>query len=102
MRWGRIWALARLSLMEATRSRVVMVFALMALVFLFADWFVPFKEEDQVRNYVRVVYWSMTPLFLITATLLGAFGIPTFFVGGEIYFGKDRLRDVEEAIIAAT
>ncbi|PKQ06951.1 MAG: disulfide bond formation protein DsbA [Alphaproteobacteria bacterium HGW-Alphaproteobacteria-11] len=28
----------------------------------------------------------------------GAFGVPTFFVDGEIYFGKDRLRDVEEAI----
>ena len=26
----------------------------------------------------------------------GAFGSPTFFVGPEIYFGKDRLRDVEE------
>ena len=31
----------------------------------------------------------------------GAFGIPTFFVGGEIYFGKDRLRDVEEEIARA-
>ncbi|MBX3494901.1 MAG: 2-hydroxychromene-2-carboxylate isomerase [Parvibaculum sp.] len=30
----------------------------------------------------------------------GAFGIPTFFVDGEIYFGKDRLREVEEAISA--
>jgi len=30
----------------------------------------------------------------------GAFGSPTFFVDGEIYFGKDRLRDVEEAIAA--
>jgi 2-hydroxychromene-2-carboxylate isomerase len=30
----------------------------------------------------------------------GSFGSPTFFVGGEIYFGKDRLRDVEEAIAA--
>ena len=30
----------------------------------------------------------------------GAFGAPTFFVGNEIYFGKDRLRDVEEAIVA--
>jgi 2-hydroxychromene-2-carboxylate isomerase len=29
----------------------------------------------------------------------GAFGSPTFFVGGEIYFGKDRLREVEEAIL---
>ena len=30
----------------------------------------------------------------------GAFGSPTFFVGDEIFFGKDRLRDVEEAILA--
>ena len=30
----------------------------------------------------------------------GCFGSPTFFVGDEIYFGKDRLRDVEEAILA--
>jgi 2-hydroxychromene-2-carboxylate isomerase len=30
----------------------------------------------------------------------GAFGSPTFFVDGEIYFGKDRLREVEEAILA--
>jgi 2-hydroxychromene-2-carboxylate isomerase len=32
------------------------------------------------------------------AVARGAFGIPTFFVDDEIYFGKDRLRDVEEAI----
>ena len=31
----------------------------------------------------------------------GTFGSPTFFVGNEIYFGKDRLRDVEEMIIAS-
>jgi 2-hydroxychromene-2-carboxylate isomerase len=29
----------------------------------------------------------------------GTFGSPTFFVGDEIYFGKDRLREVEEAIM---
>ena len=31
----------------------------------------------------------------------GTFGSPTFFVGDEIFFGKDRLRDVEEAILSA-
>jgi 2-hydroxychromene-2-carboxylate isomerase len=30
----------------------------------------------------------------------GTFGSPTFFVGGDIFFGKDRLRDVEDAILA--
>ena len=29
----------------------------------------------------------------------GTFGAPTFFVGEEIFFGKDRLRDVEELIM---
>ena len=31
----------------------------------------------------------------------GTFGVPTFFVGNEIVFGKDKLRDVEEEIEAA-
>ncbi len=32
------------------------------------------------------------------AVARGVFGSPSFFVGGELYFGKDRLRDVEEEI----
>ena len=31
----------------------------------------------------------------------GTFGSPTFYVGNEIFFGKDRLRDVEEMIVAS-
>jgi 2-hydroxychromene-2-carboxylate isomerase len=31
----------------------------------------------------------------------GTFGAPTFFVGEEMFFGKDKLRDVEEEIAAA-
>ncbi len=31
----------------------------------------------------------------------GAFGSPTFFVGNEMFFGKDQLRDVEEALQTA-
>ena len=30
----------------------------------------------------------------------GVFGIPTFFVGGEMFFGKDRLQQVEEEVEA--
>ena len=32
----------------------------------------------------------------------GAFGSPTFFIGREMFFGKDQLRDVEEAIVEAS
>ena len=31
----------------------------------------------------------------------GAFGSPTFFVGNEMFFGKDQLRDVEDALSKA-
>ena len=33
------------------------------------------------------------------AVVRGAFGIPTFFVGSEIFFGKNTLRDVEDEIL---
>lgn len=31
----------------------------------------------------------------------GVFGIPSFLVGDELFFGKDRLREVEEEIVKA-
>ena len=34
------------------------------------------------------------------AVARGAFSLPTFFVGNEMFFGKDQLRDVEEEILA--
>ncbi len=33
------------------------------------------------------------------AVARGLFGLPAFFVGDEMYFGKDRLREVEEEIV---
>jgi 2-hydroxychromene-2-carboxylate isomerase len=33
------------------------------------------------------------------AVARGVFGLPAFFVGDALYFGKDRLRDVEEEIV---
>jgi 2-hydroxychromene-2-carboxylate isomerase len=35
------------------------------------------------------------------AVARGVFGSPSFFVGEELYFGKDRLGEVEAAILAA-
>ena len=35
------------------------------------------------------------------AVARGVFGSPSFFVGEDLFFGKDRLRDVEEAIARA-
>jgi 2-hydroxychromene-2-carboxylate isomerase len=34
------------------------------------------------------------------AVARGVFGVPTFFVGGDMFFGKDRLGQIEEAVEA--
>jgi hypothetical protein len=75
-RWRRIWALAKLSFKEAIRRRILWVFASLTLLFLFYTWFRDTKPEYQVRNYVIAIYWVMTPLLLITASLVGAFSLP--------------------------
>ena len=49
-------------------------------------------QTDEVKNELR--------LNTERSVARGAFGSPTFFVGDEIFFGKDKLRDVEEAILA--
>lgn len=82
----RVWAMALLSIKEALRSRLLLVFSVMALVFLFAEWFIETrKPEDQLRNYVKVLYWSMTPLFLLLSGLLGAFSIPRDVLNNSIH-----------------
>ncbi len=47
-------------------------------------------QEDEVKNMLK----DATEL----AVTRGVFGIPTFFVGHEMFFGKERLGQVEEAL----
>jgi 2-hydroxychromene-2-carboxylate isomerase len=49
-------------------------------------------QDQQVKN----ILLSNTE----ASVARGNFGSPTFFVGDEMFFGKDRLRDVEEEIVA--
>ncbi len=49
------------------------------------------QQDDVKKNLIENTSASVTR---------GTFGSPTFFVGNEIYFGKDSLRDVEEEIVA--
>src|SRR5262249_46834744 len=72
MRFRRIYALAKLSFKEAIRRRVLYAFSGLLLVFLFASWFIPSKPEDQVRNYVTLVFAALTYLLPVPAILMAA------------------------------
>jgi hypothetical protein len=79
LRPRRIWALARLSMKETIRHRVLWVFSMLLLVVLFASWFIgseDTKPEDQLKTYIRVVDSCTTLLLLIAASLLASFSIP--------------------------
>jgi hypothetical protein len=78
LRWRRIFALAGLSFKEALGRRVLWAFSALLLVFLFGSWFISgrAKPEDQLRTYVQLVFWAMTPLLLFVSVLLAAFSIP--------------------------
>jgi hypothetical protein len=76
LRVRRIWALSKLSFKEALRNRILYAFTGLLLVILFGSWFLPHKPEDQVRSYVQVIYWGMTPLLLLAAAILASFSIP--------------------------
>jgi 2-hydroxychromene-2-carboxylate isomerase len=51
-------------------------------------------QQDEVKKKLTE--------FTTDAVDRGAFGSPTFFVGREMFFGKDQLRDVEESIVEQT
>ena len=56
---------------------------------------------DAARILARVQHQDVKDALLRNteaSVARGSFGAPTFFVGDEMYFGKDRLREVEEAI----
>jgi hypothetical protein len=72
----RVWAVARLSFKEAVRRKILWVFLALLLIVLFGSWFIPHKPEDQVRNYVQVVFLAMAVLMLLAALLIASFGIP--------------------------
>ena len=74
----RVWALARLAFIEAVRRRILWVFLVFALLFLFPPkWFFPIKPEDEISANVLLIHKGTTPLLLLAAALLAAFSIPT-------------------------
>ena len=57
-----------------------------------------FDGEDIVKRTQDADIKSRLIANTNAAVSRGVFGIPTFFVGNEMFFGKDRLHQVEEAL----
>jgi ABC-type transport system involved in multi-copper enzyme maturation permease subunit len=77
LRWGRIYAIAKLSFKEAVRRRVVWVFLSILILYLFpARWFFQEKPEDELKSVIGVTTRGMNVLLVSVGLLLAAFSIP--------------------------
>jgi ABC-type transport system involved in multi-copper enzyme maturation permease subunit len=77
LRWGRVYALAKLSFKEAVRRRVVWVFLAILILYLFpARWFFQEKPEDELKSIIGVTTRGMNVLLISVGLLLAAFSIP--------------------------
>ena len=76
---GRVFAVAQLTWREALRRRALYVFALFAVLFMFAGWFLSNsgnRPADQVKVYVSFVLTVVSWLTLLVMLLLSCWGIP--------------------------
>lgn len=98
---ARTWAVARLTIIESLRGRVVYVLALFLGLLLFAGWFLDPRVEDPAKSYLAFVLFSTMILVMLMTLFLSSFSLPTdiknktiFAVvtkpvrGSEIVFGR--------------
>ncbi|MEM9659936.1 MAG: hypothetical protein AAF961_16350, partial [Planctomycetota bacterium] len=84
-KWRRVWAIARLSMKEAWRRRVVVALAVFLVVLLFANWYLGVNHQEPARLYLSFVLTATTYLVLGVALLLSAFSLPHDFSTKTIY-----------------
>lgn len=75
----RVWALTRLTFLEACRRKALYVFVVFALLFMFAGWFMGNTQEikpDQVKVYISFVLTAISWLTFLVVLILCCFGIP--------------------------
>jgi hypothetical protein len=82
----RLIAIARFSIKEAVRRKVLWSFLLLGLVVLFASWFITTeKKDDQWRQYVNLVFFVVSAMVLVMSAILACFSLPTDIKQQTIY-----------------
>ena len=78
LRWRRIFALAKLSVLEIYRKRVFVVILLVFIpIFFPIAWFLPSKPADELRLRVEVMSGFLQLIMLVTAAGFVSFAIPS-------------------------
>ncbi len=81
----RIFAMARLAFKESLRRNVLIVFAVFAVLFLFAGWYLDVESDNPGRLYISFVMRTANLLVLLLAIFLSAFSLPADMKNKTIY-----------------
>ena len=86
LRWRRIFALAKLAVLEVYRRRIVVVVLLVFIPILFPiAWFLPSKPADELRLRVEVMSGFLQLVMLVTAAGFVSFAFPSDVKNQNIY-----------------
>ena len=72
----RVFAMSRLAFKESIRRYVLVVFAVLALIFLFAGWFLDVDSDNPTRLYISFAIRTVNLLVLLLTIFLSAFSLP--------------------------
>ena len=81
----RTVAIARVAMKEAIRRKVLVVFVVFAIMFLFAGFFLDTKSEHPARLYLSFVLTTTTFLVLFLALFVTVFSLPADIAQRTIY-----------------
>lgn len=81
----RIGALSWLAIKEALRNRVLVAFAVFAVILLFGSWYLDSKSDHPATLYLSVVLSVTNYLTLILGLFLSALSLPTDVKNRTIY-----------------
>lgn len=82
---SRTWAIARLSIKEALKRRVLILCVVFLVILMLAGWYLDPNSQDPARVYLSFVSTATCYLMLLLALFLSAFSLPTDFKTKTIY-----------------
>ncbi len=81
----RTWAIARLTIKESIRRRVLFIGLVFLVILMFAGWYLDPNSSNPAKLYLSFVLSASSYLMLLLALFLSSFSLPTDFKTKTIY-----------------
>ncbi|MBM3998597.1 MAG: ABC transporter permease [Planctomycetes bacterium] len=83
--FGRVAALSRLAIQESIRRKVLVAFAIFAVILLYAGWFLDVRTDHPARLYLSFALTATNYLILVMALFLSTFSLPNDIKNRTMY-----------------